>query len=66
MRAAVSSDDDWDRYEWLHCRAVEVYCKEHPDDPDSPAMLERIRGWRDLYLKWGRDTLGFGVYLFRA
>jgi hypothetical protein len=27
-------------------------------------MLERIRRWRDAYLRWGRDTLGFGVYLF--
>jgi len=27
-------------------------------------MLERIRRWRDGYLRWGRDTLGFGLYLF--
>ena len=27
-------------------------------------MLERIRKWRDAYLRWGRDTLGFAVYLF--
>ena len=27
-------------------------------------MLERIRRWRDAYLRWGRDTLGFAVYLF--
>jgi SAM-dependent methyltransferase len=26
--------------------------------------IERIRRWRDGYLRWGRDTLGFGVYLF--
>ena len=31
---------------------------------DVPAMLERIRKWRDGYLRWGRDTLGFAVYLF--
>lgn len=64
--AAVSSEDDWDRYEWLHCRAVELYAAEHPDDPDTPALLERIRAWRDLYLRWGRDTLGFALYLFRV
>ncbi|MCC6194158.1 MAG: class I SAM-dependent methyltransferase, partial [Burkholderiales bacterium] len=34
------------------------------EDPDVPAMLERIRKWRDGYLRWGRDTLGFAVYLF--
>jgi hypothetical protein len=27
-------------------------------------MLKRIRRWRDAYLRWGRDTLGFAVYLF--
>jgi len=37
---------------------------ERPEDPDVPAMLERIRRWRDGYLHWGRETLGFGVYLF--
>ena len=35
-----------------------------PTIPDVPAMLERIRRWRDAYLRWGRDTLGFAVYLF--
>lgn len=63
--AMVSSPDDWDRYEWLHCRAVELYAEAHPEDPDTPALLERIRAWRDIYLRWGRETLGFGLYLFR-
>ena len=27
-------------------------------------MLERIRKWRDAYMRWGRDTLGFANYLF--
>jgi hypothetical protein len=27
-------------------------------------MGERIRRWRETYLRWGRDTLGFGLYLF--
>jgi len=64
--SAVSSDDDWDRYEWLHCRAVELYAAQHPEDPDTPALLARIRAWRDLYLRWGRETLGFAIDLFRA
>jgi hypothetical protein len=37
----------------------------HPDDPDRDAMLKRIRNWRDAYLRWGRSTLGFGLYLFQ-
>ena len=64
LHAVVSSDDEWDEYEWKYSRAIERYAGEQPDDPDVPAMLERIRRWRDAYLRWGRDTLGFGVYLF--
>lgn len=63
--ATVSNDDEWDYYEWMHLRAVENYAMQHPDDPDVPALLTRIRTWRDLYLGWGRDILGFGIYLFR-
>ncbi len=64
MHAAVASDDEWDEYEWKYSRAIERYAREQPDDPDVPTMLERIRRWRDAYLRWGRDTLGFGAYLF--
>lgn len=63
--AWVSSDDDWDRYEGLYADTVEAYVAAHPEDPDAPAMLARIRRWRETYRLWGRDTLGFGLYLFR-
>ncbi|RBP87620.1 methyltransferase family protein [Cytobacillus firmus] len=59
------NEDEWDEYEWLYAMSIENYCCEHPDDPDRDAMLQKIRTWRSTYLKWGRDTLGFGIYLFR-
>lgn len=65
LHANVASADEWDEYEWKYSRSVERYALEQPGDPDVPAMLERIRRWRDGYLRWGRDTLGFGVYLFQ-
>ncbi len=61
----VANDDDWDDYEWLYSSTIENYCHENPEDPDCEAMLERIRAWRKTYLTWGRDTLGFGLYLYR-
>jgi ubiquinone/menaquinone biosynthesis C-methylase UbiE len=64
LYAAVSSDDEWDHYEGLYARAVERYVHAHPEDPDAGAMRERIRAWRHAYLKWGRETLGFALYLF--
>jgi hypothetical protein len=64
LHAVVASPDEWDDYEWKYSRSIERYAVEQPADPDVPAMLERIRRWRDAYLRWGRDTLGFGIYLF--
>lgn len=64
MHATTASADEWDEYEWKYCRSIERYAREQPDDPDVPEMLDRIRRWRDTYLRWGRDTLGFAVYLF--
>ncbi|MDQ0200324.1 SAM-dependent methyltransferase [Neobacillus ginsengisoli] len=61
----VANEDDWDEYEWLYSLSIENYCHKNSEDPDCEAMLQRIRTWRQTYLKWGRDTLGFGLYLFR-
>jgi len=66
LYSTVSTGDEWDRYEGLYLRAVERYVASHPEDPDTPALRDHIRRWRDAYLKWGRDTLGFGMYLFRV
>ena len=63
--STVANEDDFDAYEWLYSKSIEDYCYMTPEDPDCPAMLGKIRSWREMYLKWGRDTLGFGLYLFR-
>ena len=64
MYATASSPHEWDEYEGLYARAIERHLLDHPDDPDAAAMRTRITNWRDAYLRWGRDTLGFGIYLF--
>ena len=66
LYAAVSSDDDWDHYEGLYCRAAERYVAAHPDDPESDEYRAYIRRWYAGYLRWGRATLGFGLYLLRV
>lgn len=65
LYSATSSEDDWDHYEGLYCRAVERFVAAHPDDPESPEFAAYIRRWYAGYLRWGRVTLGFGLYLFQ-
>lgn len=60
----TSNADEWDHFEGRYANAVERYVAARPDDPDAPAMKDRITRWREIYLRWGRDTLGFGTYLF--
>jgi SAM-dependent methyltransferase len=64
MIAVTSSLDEWDVYACKYSPSIERFAREQPDDPDVPAMLEQIHRWRDAYLRWGRDTLGFAIYLF--
>jgi SAM-dependent methyltransferase len=60
----VSSPDDWDRYEGLQWCAAERWARAHPEDSDVEAVLERVRGNKMAYLTWGRETLGWAIYVF--
>ena len=61
-----STEAEWDDFEDAYLEGIERYARANPDDPDVPEMLRRIRRWRDGYVRWGRNTLGFGVYAFRT
>jgi SAM-dependent methyltransferase len=61
----VSNRDDWDRYETLQWYAADKYAGDNPDDPDVSEILTRVARSRTDYLRWGRDTLGWAMYLFR-
>ena len=61
----VSILDDCDRYEGLQWYAAQEWAIEHPDDPDLEELLKRVRKNREAYLRWGRETLGWAIYVFR-
>jgi SAM-dependent methyltransferase len=65
VHALVSSKDDWDEYEGLQWYATAEYALAHPDDPDLSELRERVAKDKALYLRWGRDTLGWAIYVFR-
>jgi SAM-dependent methyltransferase len=58
----TATQREWDEYECAQHRAIEDSAQSNPDFPKE--MLEHSRQWRNAYWRWGRDTLGFGLYLF--
>ncbi len=65
VHALVSSPDDWDKYEGLQWYSTAEYARAHPDDPDLATVVERVGKAKETYLRWGRDTLGWAIYMFR-
>jgi SAM-dependent methyltransferase len=61
----VSNKDDWDRYEGLQWYAADEFARDKPDDPDLPELAERVAKAKAAYLRWGRDTMGWAIYVFR-
>lgn len=61
----ASDVEDWDEYETPHWWAVSEYSDSNPDDPDLPEIWESIRKNRETYLKYGRDTMGWCIYIYR-
>lgn len=62
----VSSKDDWDTYDGLQWYGADEFARTHPDDPDLPELVERVGKDKATYLRWGRDTLGWAIYMFRS
>ena len=61
----ASSPDDWDRYESLHWSTLEEWLHENPDHEDAARFREMGRRYRDDYLRWQRDLLGWGIFVGR-
>jgi SAM-dependent methyltransferase len=59
----ASSEDDFDRYETLHWRAVEEWLAENGDDPDAPEISRRHERAKWTYLRHGREYLGWAIFV---
>lgn len=64
--AARSSDTEWDLFEGASCARAEAAAHAAPSDEAAQQLWARRRHWRDGYLRWGRSTMGFGLYVLRA
>jgi SAM-dependent methyltransferase len=56
-----ASEDDWDRYESLHWRAIEEWLAEQPDDE----FRAQHAGYRRGYLRNERELLGWAIFVGR-
>ena len=59
-----ASQEEWSLYEDTYAGNVLAYLASNPADPDAEELRKRISAWREAYLRWGQETLGFGLYLF--
>ena len=63
--AAESPAHEWDDCLFSMYAAAQAWLADHPDDPQAADVQARNEMQRSAYLTFGRDTLGFGLYLFR-
>jgi SAM-dependent methyltransferase len=61
----AASEDDWDRYESLHWRAIEEWLAEHADDPDVELIRARHEQRRRDHLRFERALFGWAIFVGR-
>jgi SAM-dependent methyltransferase len=60
-----ASLDDWDRYESLHWLAAEEWLAKHADEPDAEEVQILTQRFRNRYLRWQRELLGWAIIVGR-
>jgi len=67
LYATTATVEDFDRYEGTWADNGERHAAAHPGEPGVDGFLGWIRNGRRRYLELGgRETLGFGLFVFRA
>ncbi len=64
LYTCVSTRDEWDVFEGLILYNYETYAMTHPEE-DLAELLKKKRDWNDAQQRWGRDSMGFALYLFQ-
>lgn len=62
--AIRASEAEWDHFEGSFWMKAERERLQDPEDEQKQQKADRIRKWRDAYLKWGCETMGFALYVF--
>ena len=61
--AVRASHDDLDRYEAGNLRGLVKWLNENPTHPERQEVIDRLRGNQDEYFRYGREYLGWAIYV---
>ncbi|MGZ8694010.1 MAG: SAM-dependent methyltransferase [Gaiellaceae bacterium] len=61
----AASQDDWDRYESLHWRAIEEWLAENTDHSDAEEIRRLHESRRSGYVAFQRALLGWAIFVGR-
>jgi hypothetical protein len=65
IASAMTTDAEWERYERTLIDNGERWAQAHPDDPLAEEMRSYVQAAHErVDGPGGRDTLGFGLFLF--
>jgi len=62
----AASENDWDRYESLHWRAIEEWLTEHPGNEGGAELRAQHERYRRDYLAFKRALLGSAIFVGRT
>ncbi|WOR13949.1 class I SAM-dependent methyltransferase [Hyphomonas sp. FCG-A18] len=65
IEADQATLQEWDTFEQDHLRRAEDRMSDASAGSDVEEKLKTHREWYEGYEKWGRETMGFGFYLFQ-
>ena len=57
--------EGWDSYESHHWEAVDRWRRENPGHPKVKEVVQRMERERETYLRWGREVLGWAIFIMR-
>ncbi len=60
-----ANDDDWARYEATNWEGLTAWLEENKNHPDRQAVIEWFRKTQDDYFRFGREYLGWAIYILR-
>mgnify|MGYP005847570893 CR=1 FL=1 len=59
-----ASHDDWDRYQSDNWYGLVHWLQDNQDHPERQEVLEHLHSSQDEYFRYGRQYLGWAIYLF--